>query len=403
MVRLVVRYALSAAFLLFVLAGGTSAQVEGRLYLDRAIYLVGEPIYLNFELTNKGSEPVQFSSGNSYSFCGGYQIDVSSGPPTPNESCMGGWGGSCVSGEWVVAPGEIRKDKVLVNYEHDFSKPGLYSVHASRTLSYGPPTESSPNRVNEMEFKIEAEFEIQVDIGNDETLVPMFQPFVADLSSKDEERQREAARVIGSLAPPFLEDTIISMVNSPATRPFALMGLRHLNTARSRETLASIVQGASGYSYEKEQAIKDLSEMGDKKYFPLLLDEAKKSEPNQARDYVLAAAKLGGEDAIPYVVSLLGRSDPFSRGNAIMALPETGSRQAVPLLIDVLKNPDTDLGRLGSLGLIQLTHRSPFQNGQLWGESPSGEYRDWTLWWLVHSADASIYGPTECGAVKPLK
>jgi hypothetical protein len=352
MVRLAVRYALSAASLLFVLAGGASAQVEGRLYLDRANYLVGEPVYLNFELTNKGSEPIQFSSGNSYSFCGGYEIHVSRGAPIPNESCMDGFGGSCIGVAWVVAPREIRKDKVLVNYEHDLSKPGLYSVHASRTLSYGPPTESWPNKANEVEFKIEAEFQIQVDVGDDATLVPMFQPFVADLSSKDEERQREAARVIGSLAPPFLEDAIISMANSPASRPFALMGLRHLNTTRSRETLASIVQADSGYSYEREQAIKDLSEMGDKKYFPLLLEEAKKWEPNQARDYVLAAAKLGGEDAMPYVVSLLGSSDPFSRANGVMALPQTGSCQAVPLLIEVLKNPDTDLGRLASLGLI---------------------------------------------------
>ena len=401
MARLRLCDALSAASLLFVLAGSASAQVEGRLYLDATNYQVGEPIYLNFELTNKGSEPIQISSGNSYSICGGYEIDVSRGAPTPVESCMGGAGGSCIGEVWIVAPGEIRKDKVLVNYERDLSSPGLYSVHASRTLSYGPPTESWRG-ANEMEVKIVAEFEIQVDIGHDETLVPMFQPFVEDLSSKDEERQREAARVIGSLAPPFLEDTIISMVNSPATRPFALMGLRHLNTTRSRELLASIVQATSGYSYEKEQAIKDLSEMGDKKYFPLLLEEAKKWEPNQARDYVLAAAKLGGEDAIPYVSSLLGSCNPFSRANGVMALPQTGSRQAVPLLIDVLKTPDADLGRLGSLGLIQLTHRSPFENGQLWGESPSGEYRDWTRWWSVHSADGSIYGPSECGAVEPL-
>ncbi len=172
----------------------------------------------------------------------------------------------------------------------------------------------------------------------------MFRPYVADLTSKDEERQREAGRVIGSLAPPFLEQTILSMADSPVTRLFALMGLRHLNTARSREALARIVQSTEGYSYEKEQAIKYLSEMGDKKYFPLLLDEAKKLESNQARDYVLAAAELGGEDAMPYVGSLLDSPDPFARANAVIALPQTGSRRAVPFLIDLLRSPDVDLG-----------------------------------------------------------
>jgi HEAT repeat protein len=403
MARHVARYVFSLASVLFVLAGTAVAQVEGRLYLDKTSYLVGEPIYLNFELTNKGNEPVLFSSGNSYSFCGGYEIYVSTGLPPPNQSCLGGEGGSCISIEWALAPGEIRKDKVLVNFEHDLSKPGQYTVHSSRTLPYRSPNESLPSMADEAQVKIEAEFEIQVAIGSDEALVPMFQPFLADLGSKNEKRQIEAARVIGSLAPTFLEDTILSMVNSPVTRPYALIGLRHLNTARSRARLASFVQDTPDYSYDKEQAIKDLSEMADAEYFPLLLAEAKKWMPNQARDYVLAAARLGGEVAMPYVVSLLGSSDPFSRGNALMALPETGSRQAVPLLIQALKDPNADSGRLASLGLIQLTHRSPFEDGRIWGKSPSAEYRDWTRWWYIHSSDAAIYKPSECGAVEQLK
>jgi hypothetical protein len=403
MMKLVARYVLSAASLIFLLPGAATAQVEGRLYLDKTDYLVGEPIYLNFELTNKGREPVRFFSGSSYSFCGGYKIDVSTGPPPPNQSCLGGEAGSCIAVEWALAPGEIRKDKILVNFEHDLSRPGHYAVHASRTLRYGSPTESLPNMADEAKVKIEAEFKILVAIGSDEALVPMFQPFLADLSSKIEERQIEAARVIGSLAPAFLEDTLVSMVNSPVTRPYALIGLRHLNTSRSRQRLANIVQDTSGYSYGKEQAIKDLSEMGDTEYFPLLLDEAKKWEPNQARDYVLAAARLGGQAAMPYVVSLLGSSEPFSRGNALMALPETGSRQAVPLLIEALKDPDTNLGRLASLGLIQLTHRSPFEDARIWGESPSGEYRAWTRWWSIHGSDAAIYKASQCGVVEPLK
>ena len=99
---------------------------------------------------------------------------------------MSGFAGSCVVVKWVIAPGEVRKDKVLVNYEHDLSKPGTYSVNASQTLSYGPPTETWPDPANEEHFKAEAQFQIQVEIGNDETLVAMFQPFVAALSSKEE-------------------------------------------------------------------------------------------------------------------------------------------------------------------------------------------------------------------------
>src|SRR5947199_6959159 len=80
------------------------------------------------------------------------------------------------------------------------------------------------------------------------------------LDSKDEEHQQEAARVIGSLAPPFLEAKILDMAGSPKTRRFALLGLRRLNTTRARKALADVVLGTPGYSYEKEQAIKYLSE-----------------------------------------------------------------------------------------------------------------------------------------------
>jgi hypothetical protein len=80
------------------------------------------------------------------------------------------------------------------------------------------------------------------------------------------------------------------MASSPFTRSFALIGLRRRNTARTRQVLADIVIDASSgsmrtvYSYETFGAIKHLSEMEDKKYFPLLLSEAKNKEPNQSRD-----------------------------------------------------------------------------------------------------------------------
>jgi len=163
------------------------------------------------------------------------------------------------------------------------------------------------------------------------------------------------------------------------------------------------VLGTPGYSYEKEQAIKYLSEMGDKTYFPLLLDEARKHEPNQARDCTLAAAQLGGEDAMPYVSSLLAGSDPFSRANGVMALPQTGSRHAVPLLIELLRSPDLSVGRLASIGLIHLTHRSPFSAGQWFSDAPSNEYSHWMRWWMRERDRATIYGPDQCGKIDPLK
>jgi hypothetical protein len=209
--------------------------------------------------------------------------------------------------------------------------------------------------------------------------------------------------VIGSLAPHFLEDTIVAMTSSRSTLSFALIGLRRMNTERSRKVLAEIVQRTKGYSYEKEQAIRYLSEMGDKKYFPLLLSEASNKEPNQSRDYVLAAARLGGEDALSYVNSLLANPDGFLRANGVMALPETGSRRAVPLLIDLLRDSDTGIARFASGGLIHLTHRSPLKSGQGYSEGPSADYASWLRWWSAEGDRATIYGPQQCGVILSLE
>jgi hypothetical protein len=61
----------------FFLRGTATAQLEGRLFLDKTEYVRGEPIYLHFEAKNTGSTPIQTHVGNSYGLCGGYRIELS--------------------------------------------------------------------------------------------------------------------------------------------------------------------------------------------------------------------------------------------------------------------------------------------------------------------------------------
>jgi HEAT repeat protein len=92
----------------------------------------------------------------------------------------------------------------------------------------------------------------------------------------------------------------------------------------------------------------------------------------------------------------------FSRANGVMALPQTGSRRAVPILIELLRNPNPDIGRLASIGLIHLTHRSPFEAGRWFIDPPSNEYQDWFRWWMVRGDGAPVYGPSQCGVIEHL-
>ena len=398
----ITRSVLFAALSCFLLSRTAFAQLQGHFSLEKEQFKVGEPVYLHFDLTNQGKEPVQFLQGNRYTFCGGYSIDVSTTPPLQHSSCDHRFGGSCITGMQIVAPGETRHETILLNYEHDLSRSGAYDIHATWAANYGPKTDDSPIPAGDQQIKVDDHLRVQLIEASGENLEPLFQSYIAGLTAQDEEHRIEAARVIGSLAPPFLEDTMVSMLDIPAARSFALLGLKNLNTPHSREVLAGIVQATTGYSYEKEKIIKYLADMGDKKYLALLLEIAQKQQPNQARDYVLAAARLGGEDAMPFVKSLLADSDPFSRANGLMGLSETGSRSAVPILIETLKNQNPDFGRLALTGLRQLTHRSPFLDGQIYQESSSRLYASWLRWWMLNGNSVPVYGPQQCGEILPL-
>jgi hypothetical protein len=69
------------------LTSTAAVQLEGRLYLDKGQYLTRKPIYLHFDLNTNGTEPMQVVSGNRYSFCGGYRIEMSSDPSADSSSC----------------------------------------------------------------------------------------------------------------------------------------------------------------------------------------------------------------------------------------------------------------------------------------------------------------------------
>jgi hypothetical protein len=102
------------------------------------------------------------------------------------------------------------------------------------------------------------------------------------LTSENIQTRKEAMQPILLLAPPFLEDTLLKMLDSERWDS-ALVGLRHLNTPSAREALAKIVEFGVPIapdaddletvqrSDEPSAAMNHLGEMGDPTYFLLLL------------------------------------------------------------------------------------------------------------------------------------
>jgi len=380
-------------------ATSAHAQLQGRISMAKQEYLAGEPVYVHFEVTNTGKQAVQYASGDPYiENCGGYRIDVSSGPPLLHSSCQPGTPEECTATAELLAPGETLRQNILLNYAHDVAKPGTYAIHAVRTVKYGPMTAGEVASLNG-NFQVEARFQIELYKANTDALKSIYQVYVNNLESQDQDIQREAERAIVSGAPPFLEDTIVGMMRRYTSREFALLGLKNLNTPRAREELAKLVQSTSEYTPENEAAVSYLAQMGDKKYFPLLRDLAVKQPPDQGAEYVLAAAELGGDDAIPFLKTMLNSKDSLARANAVTGLEKTGSRDAVPVLIEALKTSDTSLGRSVLSSLAELTHRTA---GPAESDPPAEEYGRWETWWTANGATAEVYGPSQCGEVQKL-
>ena len=396
--------AVRAAALMAACLWGSAAwgQLQGHISMVKDEYLAGEPMYVLFEMTNVGKEAVQFAAASDpyIEVCSGYQIEVTRGGAGQQASCaVEKAGEDCVTENEMLAPGESRHRLILVNYAHDVSKMGSYEIHAVEAFKYGVGAETL-NAMEGKEFRVEARIPIRVIKGESESLKSIYQVYVRNLQSQDDEIQREAERAIVSGAPPWLEDTIVAMVGRYTSRELALLGLRNLNTARSREELGKIVQNSSELTQENEMAVKYLAQLGDKKYFPMLLELAKKVSANEGREYVLAAAKLGGDDAVPFLRELLSSADANARANGLVGLEKTGSRAAVPLLIEALKDPNADLGKLALSGLTGLTHRS-VEGAK--NDPPAEEYGAWSKWWAANGETAEVYGPRECGEIEVMK
>lgn len=386
--------------LVLVLSTVAYGQVEGKFILPKSEFTAGEPIWLEFQMMNSGTDTLYFNAGNLYSFCGGYRLEVTEGKPLQHPSCNTGFGGSCISTTHKFPSRDRVVDKLLLNYEHNFTEPGRYHLKATRNLQTAL-TDELAAMVHSQETRFEQEFDIEITRQDGAALRSELAPYVEQLKSPNEEVVREAARVLSSSAPVFLESTMLKMLDRAVTRGFAITGLKRINTQAAREALAKIARDfIREYSYEAEMAARALSEMGDQAYFPLLKEIAESKPPNQSGEALRYAATLGGDEAIPWLASKLRNSDLYARGAVPWALASTGSRRAVPVLIDLLLSHDENVPQSAESALVQLTHRSMSPEKYISG-TPQIAHQNWMRWWTSHP-DAPVYGPKRCGEIQPL-
>lgn len=399
------QWALIALIFCMLVAGPASAQeLTATFYPQKPVYLSGEPVWFVFEVTNKGHAPVYIEDANPYGVCAfasDYSFEVPGAAMTNIWRC--GYIADCVGGGLkLLGPGATYRQRLLLNQWFQIDHPGTYHVIASRNLRFslhrGKYSFIAPESRS-----FRRDFEIRVAKGNNAAVEKAFEPFLKNLNSHGFKQRTEAIEAITTMAPPYLEKTIIALAesNHSFTQSRAIPALAKLNTAASRRVLARLIEDRqSDYSW---QAINALAGTHDAKYAPLLEKLAR--DPAWQRAAIPALGELGGAKVIwflaPLVYYPLGfPNEPPLQQLAIRGLANTGSRKAIPYLIRALRDPLVHQDAVN--GLEQLTHLVIFQkNSRHWLYTKDRKTADqmaerWQHWWTSQGKQAKIYGPHDC-------
>jgi hypothetical protein len=386
------------------------AQVIGVFSLPQSTFAPGEPVVLSLTLHNEGKETEEVRTADPYSFCSGYTIHITR-DATQQPACNQGYAGSCLSGVISLAPGASHTERILLNYQNDSSGdlgapvrlPGDYTVDASREIAYATPVDSriftSPDHSETHQV-----FHLRVDDAL-ELSPTVYAPYIQQLTSKDDEVRREAARILATLAPPALEPLLLTFATSKDSvlKQFAPLALSNLATKASLAALAQMLLSSAPGSYESMTSADYLGKTHDPVWFPLLIEIA----DQQGGMYLSYAAESGGDTAIPALLARLHIPDSNSRDAAIYALGYTGSRAAVPLLIS-LTGAEASQKEAAGLNVALSANAALRQLTHLYAEQGSDDTlvpswrTHWQQWWLTSGASAPIYKPGECVADKPL-
>ena len=383
-----IRLVLAVLFCWPAIAAG---QVTGHFFLEKQTFAPGEPVFLYFETTNNGTEAQNVAHADPYAFCSGYGIRVSNDSPSNLNCTPMVIAGSCLSSDYVLAPGKTRTDRLLLNYEHKINAAGDYEVEAVKHLAYAPGNLDPYSGASD---SLEVRDLLRLRIDENATLDgSTYQALVEQLKSTDPAARQEAAQALASLAPKSLEELLLSFAQNPEFREWAPLAFYRLNTPRSLEAMADLLRKTEAGTFVHTASGSFLAKTGDPQWYPLLLEVTQKHA--NIADYVDDAAESGGGEMLPTLLAMMHSPDTeFVQANAISALGYTGSRAAVPILLDLLHDPDPSTSLRALYGLRQLTHRTI--PGERWFDNPQSQYPKWAQWWNREGANAPIYKATEC-------
>jgi hypothetical protein len=175
----------------------------------------------------------------------------------------------------------------------------------------------------------------------------------------------------------------------------AIAGLKNLNTKDSRAALAELAKTPSKpNSSTQEGATRSLAEMGDRQYYPLMVQLLTSPDLNLRRAAIAGVGKLGGESGVAQLIEVLRTGSIVEQNDVLTALGNTNSRAAVKALIDLMGAKDAKGPVVAEWPLFVLTHHRLEQ--VTYRRTPAQTHEAWQQWWDAGGKNAPVHSPSEC-------
>jgi hypothetical protein len=386
----------------------SSGQVDVSIAPSKSLYIAGEPVFVVVSIANTGTSPLTIVVSPPDSCISSMTVFIEGLSRSDRTPCADPNSTSCAYDGPPAHPVEIKpgaqyKLQRLMNLFYDLRQAGLYQTHVSFHLEYAerPALEG---KYSFQQRNFDHEVVLDVENGQAGDLIAAFSPIIMDLESADRIRRGYAQTVLLTLAPRFAEDRILAMADQQDLETTAIPALLRLDTPAAINKLESIAfetsDGDPVHEGQHLSALEQIKYLHDRSLLPKLYEVTEENRWQSIRwAAASAAARLGHAEAVPETAKMLANPDPLIVSAGAEALGDTNSRAAVGILISAipLAAQGNELPAIVE-ALGRLTHRKtssdPKQRGAI--------HKQWSDWWAIHGANATIYAPDSCGVIRQL-
>jgi hypothetical protein len=301
--------------------------------MEKAQYILGEPIFCRFIIQNRGSKVLAFryrtptrALATDHDQEPRFRVTDLRGRqlPDPGPRPCGSPQGTIVYGSVTLPPGHVHTERWLLNQWAQFAVPGRYHVRAERRLALypsGPQVGEFVQRPAAFALAID-ELSVLVVRSTRAQLEAAYQPYLAAVRDLKNPNPAEAVVVLTSLPHPFFLDQLSAMADPGETdrwdRRDVLDGLARLNTPASWQEILKLFRGADAAPNSPSKEATGQSEDPLRSYAVLLL------------------AEKGDPAFIPAFLEMFGNSPEPMRGNILRALGFFHEARAYQPLFDNL-------------------------------------------------------------------